>query len=254
MIRNHVSTRLVVLTLVGTILVGALAIGMQWMQPNVIAPPRSAVPSAPAPSPSNGAAGLVYLEEALADVRSQNLRLGTRSDEIVDILVKLEARLGELEARPGFEASPTGRSDVAQVVVGGADDFDPDAERRQREQFEKSIESQFDLLGENLGSEEQADVEWSAMAQRDIEHAVAGMADRGLALDRADCGSTYCRIELDLDPALPDVEVFRAVREFEPWSGEVLRRVGAGEDAAATIYLAREGHGLPHFELADQEG
>jgi hypothetical protein len=92
------------------------------------------------------------------------------------------------------------------------------------------------------------------MAQRDIEQAVGGMAHRGLALDLAECGSTYCRIELDVDPDLPEIEAFQAVREFEPWLGQVIRKVGAGENAGATIYLAREGHTLAPYELEDEAG
>jgi hypothetical protein len=248
MLKHHVSTRFALLTLAGTTLVIAFAIGMRWMRPKAVTPSTSA---APAPPTSQAGPDIAYLEGAFAELRGKNLRLGARSDEIVDILAELEARLGELEARPspGWEASGAPASAVAPETEA----LDPETERRAREQFDKTIQTEFDLLGKHLKNEE-VDAPWSAMAQRDIAYAVGGMADRGLALADAECGSTYCRIELAINPELPEAEVLRAVQEIEPWSGETLYRVGTGENAGATVYLAREGHRLAHFELEDEAG
>jgi hypothetical protein len=246
MIKKHVSTRLVLLTLAGTTLAAAFAFGMRWAQPKAVPPATSA---APAPPTSQAAPNVAHLERDVADLRDANSRLGERSDEIVDILAELAARFGELEVRPGSEASVTAASGVTRED----EEFDPEVERQNRARFEQSIQTDFDRLGENLQTEE-VDASWSTIAQRDIEQAVHGMADRGLALNSARCGSTYCQIELAIDPELPEEEVFGAVRQFEPWTGPTFMSVGAGENAGATIYLAREGHVLPNFEPEGEDG
>jgi hypothetical protein len=93
---------------------------------------------------------------------------------------------------------------------------------------------------------EKPDPAWARDAEQALHALWRGQKYPGLSLVHAECRSSLCRLDLDLDRTQGSEESFHTLIHHMPWSGQsFFVQITEGEVAQAVMYLAREGYALP---------
>lgn len=175
--------------------------------------------SAPAASASVAlAAEVSRLERALA-ARGEKVdasEIGRLRDELEELRASLAQ---EGQARPAEAPGPKRTAEEGQAA--------------EIEEMEQRMAA------------ETADGEWSRPAQGRIADAVARM--EGVELRDATCRQTMCRVELSHTDPSRRVEVLNDLKFTAPFNTEgFIAPGGTPEHPQSIVYVAREGHALPH--------
>ena len=92
---------------------------------------------------------------------------------------------------------------------------------------------------------EKPDPVWTRDAEQALQAMWQGQENRGLSLVHAECRTSLCRLELDLDGTRSAEESFHTLIHHIPWAGQSFVQITEGEAPQVVLYLAREGYALP---------
>lgn len=110
---------------------------------------------------------------------------------------------------------------------------------------------------------QQKDREWAVEAEGGLKRAFRLDADKkrewkealqlekepSLGLDKVDCRSTLCRMEISFGDVGERENAMRMVLDAMPWSGETFGYVDGPESTKAVVFLAKPGQALPRREV-----
>jgi hypothetical protein len=106
------------------------------------------------------------------------------------------------------------------------------------------LQAQIETL-EAVLYEEKPDPAWTKNAEQALHAMWQGQENFGLFLVHAECRTSLCRLELELDGTRSSEESFHTLIHHMPWSGQRFVQITEGEAPQVVMYLAREGYELP---------
>lgn len=95
-----------------------------------------------------------------------------------------------------------------------------------------------------MAQSESVDVGWASEAQTAFYESFGAEELEGFEVASADCRTTFCRVELSIDPDTAAEDHYRSIVHGAPWNGAGFVRL-TDDPPQATLYLAREGEALP---------
>ena len=111
------------------------------------------------------------------------------------------------------------------------------------EEAEAAGREQLDFIDE-MARAERVDPEWAPAATLALHEVFSSEIMAGLDLIEANCRTTLCRVDVEIDSSLTTEETQRRLMRASPWNGYVLFEI-SGDPPGVTYYLAREGEMLP---------
>lgn len=167
----------------------------------------------------------------------------------------LAARLAALEARLArlSERQSSMLRELEQLLRDGGSAWraqdSPDQTDREmtpeerQDQAEAEQRERFDVVEETVRAE-QVDLDWAPAATQTLHEAFSSEDMVGLELVGADCRTTLCRVDVEIDSSLTQEDTQHRLMRASPWNGYVLFEI-TGDPPGATFYLARDGERLP---------
>jgi hypothetical protein len=155
---------------------------------------------------------------------------------------KLETKIAALAAE---------KSSVSDIEYNSDEGQDMDnSEAAQLEEKEEEalaqIREELDFLDNSLYAE-YTDPEWSGSAVSSLYEMQNDDMAEGIEVLNADCRSTFCRMDVAIDPEGAEDNV-RNLMQIIPWDGEVYVSIDDIGTGKAVVYISREEHSLPSEE------
>lgn len=151
---------------------------------------------------------------------------------------KLETKIAALAAE---------KSSVSDIEYNSDEGRDMDnseaAQLEEKEEALAQIREELDFLDNSLYAE-YTDPEWSGSAVSSLYEMQNNDMAEGIEVLNADCGSTFCRMDVAIDPEGVEDKV-RNLMQIIPWDGELYVSIDDIGTGKAVVYISREGHSLP---------
>jgi hypothetical protein len=171
----------------------------------------------------------------------QNSATETETNRLLQSLVRdmatMRAQIAGLEQRTAAM-----NEDKSSELV---DDKAEPSDSERAEQRDAALKAQRELLESSLQNEAK-DRKWVDGAQTKLGSAYGVAAAQGVRFVDADCRSTMCKVNLELDKA--DRKTERELRKLmdkpAPWSGTRMMHMDR-QTGQVTMFMMREGHALP---------
>lgn len=155
-------------------------------------------------------------------------------------------------------ASSSSREDSQNQQSVDQTEYDDEAENDQDASYltfeEQRLEAQFQTeqyidYMETVLISESSDIEWKNLVQTSIYETLENKNMTELSVNETICGSTICRLNLEIDESMVDESSEIAMDISEIWDGAGFFTMD-DRTGELTLYIARKGHVLP--QVSDQ--
>ena len=188
-------------------------------------------------APANRAE-LSHLTAQMDIVRARGTSLANDVARLQEELTELGEAGGARGGAGGNQTPPSTGGDEARTLTP------EEAEAR----ADDLLLAQLQLFEDRL-LEDGSDATWAPAAVETLHRAFRKDELASVHLDHAECGTSFCRLEVSFDSAEDGDKGLRIALQDMPWRSEGFVHMSGGVTPEALVYVAREGHMLPRAAL-----
>ena len=154
-------------------------------------------------------------------------------------LIRIKKELAQLRNEMAALASLKKDTDINQVQEVLREEKTPEQVEEAMQGMQATFEQQLQI--------ESVDTEWASETIASVQESFSNEELSGIDLVDVSCGSTLCKVNLEIAPDLPMEESLQLLSTHRSWDGATF--VSVDENGQPKLFFARSGYELPQGDF-----